>query len=371
LLKIIIQYWGRRGAGPVLYSKIYQAFLSRKVGAVGYSGLWSLPEEGGGASQFLVAKPNLADKKNYWSFRFVLRVFYALFNYCKQLFFGEINYVFCVMISPFTPILCVLARLRGVPYFILGHDFRPHPGEDTFFSRALLFFSYYLSSGVVVLSQSVRQQFLESSWFRSKPIALASHGSLICQRRVQGGGRILQGIPRILFVGRLKEYKGLDIFVDSVIELERGGKSFDARIVGSGKVSDINLRKIESCENLSLIQGWLEEAEFVDHVDQADIVVLPYREASQSGVVGVAFPLGVPVVATPVGGLVEQIEHGVTGLISTDVSPHAIAIAIERLLGDSRLYSHISAKQVEASDNRGDWLDLVDQVESLRRKCRS
>jgi glycosyltransferase involved in cell wall biosynthesis len=69
----------------------------------------------------------------------------------------------------------------------------------------------------------------------------------------------------------------------------------------------------------------------------ADVAVLPYRSATQSGVTHVAYALGVPVITTDVGGLAETVTPGETGMIVPPEDPHALAGAVveyfERDLG--------------------------------------
>jgi len=89
--------------------------------------------------------------------------------------------------------------------------------------------------------------------------------------------------------------------------------------------------------SVSIQQGWIADTEITSVFSQADIVVLPYIEASQSGVFVVALAAGVPTVATPVGGLKEQIETGVTGLLAETVTPEGLAKAIADLISDATL----------------------------------
>ena len=64
----------------------------------------------------------------------------------------------------------------------------------------------------------------------------------------------------------------------------------------------------------------------------ADVLVLPYIEASQSGLIPIARALGTPVVVTPVGGLPEQVIHGASGVVAQRVTPAAVAEAIDLAL---------------------------------------
>jgi glycosyltransferase involved in cell wall biosynthesis len=83
-------------------------------------------------------------------------------------------------------------------------------------------------------------------------------------------------------------------------------------------------------------------------------VVLPYREASQSGVLPIALALGVPVVATPVGGLPGQLVHGVSGLLARSATAEALAEVMGAALDPSR-HAALSAGAREAGRHLTDW----------------
>jgi glycosyltransferase involved in cell wall biosynthesis len=83
---------------------------------------------------------------------------------------------------------------------------------------------------------------------------------------------------------------------------------------------------------------YIPEEELPGILERSDLVVLPYREASQSGVMMLAEAAGLPVVGTPTGALVEQIVPGVNGLIADAVDGRALANSIGRFLDDPGLY---------------------------------
>jgi glycosyltransferase involved in cell wall biosynthesis len=100
-------------------------------------------------------------------------------------------------------------------------------------------------------------------------------------------------------------------------------------------------------------QRWVADDQLASEVASAHALVLPYREASQSGVVPIALAHGIPVVVTAVGGLPGQIDHGRNGLI---VSPDAMALAaaMGKML-DSTLRSHLSTGAREEGAKLLDW----------------
>ena len=81
-------------------------------------------------------------------------------------------------------------------------------------------------------------------------------------------------------------------------------------------------------------------------------MVLPYLEASQSGVIPAAFAAGRPVVVTPVDGLVEQVRDGVNGVVAGAATAEALADALRRLAADPALLATCTAG---ARDSVGDW----------------
>ncbi len=95
-------------------------------------------------------------------------------------------------------------------------------------------------------------------------------------------------------------------------------------IAGKGKLSN-RFNKI----NFFLVNKWLTNHEIDTLIRNSHLVVLPYTEASQSGVLAIAQSLSTPVVATPVGGLIDQIDNLHNGVVAESLSPLALASAID------------------------------------------
>lgn len=91
---------------------------------------------------------------------------------------------------------------------------------------------------------------------------------------------------------------------------------------------------MEKLKNVEVHNRWIPDEAVGGLFDRATMVVLPYTSATQSGVLAVAAPRGLPVIATRSGGLPEQIEHGVSGLLVQSGSVSELSQAIRRLLED-------------------------------------
>ncbi len=129
----------------------------------------------------------------------------------------------------------------------------------------------------------------------------------------------------ILFIGRIRKYKGLDLLRDAWNLLDHRGKKLT--IAGSGSGIPFTEKS-----DLRIINSWLSDDEINDLIDSHQVIVLPYVEASQSGIIPIAHAHGKPVVVTPVGGLINQVIPNVNGIIANEVSAKALAIAIDSAL---------------------------------------
>lgn len=171
-----------------------------------------------------------------------------------------------------------------------------------------------------------------------------------------------------LFVGHGRSYKGLDILLEA---WRRARMPADTRLLVAGEVlagpiaRARLLRRARAC-SADLRDGYLADEELVGSVAAADLLVLPYRRASQSGLVPVARALGVRVLASDAGGLAEQFPDDLAG--ATLVRPgdtRALAGQLRRLLGRESL-----ERPAPQGMTDGGWPALVEALELLERRIR-
>lgn len=156
---------------------------------------------------------------------------------------------------------------------------------------------------------------------------------------------------KIGFFGRIEPYKGLDILIEAFEQLD--DKDLKLLIAGSGAI-DSNLRsKIETNANIELHNRYIEDQEFQSLINQIDFVVLPYKRASQSGVIPMSFAFGKTVIATNVGALDEQIPEG-TGVL---VSPNSdsISSAISKLYKNPTAIEQMGRKAKHYAQTELTW----------------
>jgi glycosyltransferase involved in cell wall biosynthesis len=169
-----------------------------------------------------------------------------------------------------------------------------------------------------------------------------------------------------LFFGYVRRYKGLDVLIDAMarvrarrpVTLVVAGEFYEPAQPYREQVARLGLG-----DAVRFLDRYLPDDEVEALFRAADVVVLPYRSATQSGVTQVAYAMGVPVVTTAVGGLPEMVRDGETGLVVAAEDPQALADAIVRYFEQGladRLRAGVAAVQSEYS-----WDPLVGSVESL------
>jgi glycosyltransferase involved in cell wall biosynthesis len=127
----------------------------------------------------------------------------------------------------------------------------------------------------------------------------------------------------------LLPYKGLDLLADA-LRILGPREDMLVRVVGKGPESSA-LTALRGLPGVTVENRWVPEIELGALIGWADLVVLPYREASQSGVASAALAMGRHVLSTRVGGLLQQLgEEKLATLCAPD--PGAIAVALSGLL---------------------------------------
>jgi alpha-maltose-1-phosphate synthase len=247
----------------------------------------------------------------------------------------------------------------GIPKLLAIHDAQPHPGEAVgwhdaprrlaasradhllFYSRfsQALFATHHAQSSVVPLG--VKEVF--RSWL---------------------GEETPERSDTLLFFGRIAQYKGLEILYQALPRIAERVPHLRVLVVGRPAGNYANLAPPALPASVELVTRF----ETVDAptlrclFQQATIVVLPYLEASQSGVVQTAYAFAKPVVASAVGGLAEVVRDGVTGRLVAPGEPEPLAQAIAELLLDSDRRASMHQAIQEQEETQFGWHVITQQL---------
>jgi glycosyltransferase involved in cell wall biosynthesis len=118
----------------------------------------------------------------------------------------------------------------------------------------------------------------------------------------------------VLFFGRLESYKGIDTLVRAYEILKKENLKIKLTIAGRGKIDKHLENKINEL-GIIFKNYWISNEELCRLIENCDVLVAPYKNATQSGIVSVALAYGVPIIATNVGSFSEYIKDGVNGFL--------------------------------------------------------
>jgi len=164
---------------------------------------------------------------------------------------------------------------------------------------------------------------------------------------------------KLLLLGHLRPYKGTDIALDAMKQLRERGETMTMTIAGQpwGDVdwrAEISQRGLTDVVDLEL--RYVDDAELGHLLAAHHLLVAPYRNATQSGVVALAMAANRPVVASDVGGLRDLVEDGTTGVLVSPEDPSALAEGLRRAIDD---YEQL-VTNVRLVDHR--WSDVAQAI---------
>lgn len=209
------------------------------------------------------------------------------------------------------------------------------PHEQKFFDRPLTRWFLGRNSGFVAMSEAVRNDLLSlapDARHILKPHPLYNHFG---ERRNQAESRYKLGLDpekkTLLFFGLIRDYKGLDLLIEAMDRLDDsyqlliGGENY-----GSFDKYETSIDQAAYPDNIHAFNRYIGDQEVPLFFSAADVCVLPYKSATQSGITSIAYHFDVPLVVTDTGGLKENVEPTGTGLVCPEISAEALAATIRK-----------------------------------------
>ncbi|MCB9834691.1 glycosyltransferase [Candidatus Nomurabacteria bacterium] len=168
----------------------------------------------------------------------------------------------------------------------------------------------------------------------------------------------------LLFIGFIRPYKGLDLLIEAYAKLsESDRKRINLQVVGEVWGDKTQLAQQLDSLGISHNLAYASSQSMVNYINNSDIVVLPYKSASGSGIIPLAYHLNRPVIATKVGGISDVVIPNQTGWL---IEPNSQALSDLLHQIKSQDYLRLS-KNLQVNGN--DWnamaksiIDLINQV---------
>ena len=275
------------------------------------------------------------------------------------------------LMAPCFGTICRLARKNGHTKVVVHVDnITPH--ENHFYDRVLN--RYFLRSvdGFVYMSEAVKSDL--DTYGLGKPALFSPHPlfDTYGQRVERTEACTRLGLDSqteyTMFFGYIRDYKGLDLLIDAWAQLRSKGLTQGRKLLVVGEVYGADTKYTEQITRLGIEDEvvmhtrFVPDGEVADYFSVAQMVALPYKSATQSGVTQVAYAFGVPMIVTRVGGLAEIVPDGVVGLLA-DVSAESVAEAIEKAWQEGNLDRF--REGIEREKHRFSWDATADVIEQL------
>ncbi len=262
-------------------------------------------------------------------------------------------------------LLMLYYRLLGKKIAFTAHNVNAgrRDGKDSFLNRLTLKIQYALSDHIFVHTKAMKEELKSDFAVPEKKVSVIPFGinntvpntELTSDEARREFG--LESRHRImLFFGRIVPYKGLEYLIEALGKLARQQPNLRLIIAGAANTGGSYWQQIQETINRTGTDSQIiRRIEFIPDQETefffkaADVLVLPYTNIFQTGLLFLGYSFGLPAVVTDVGSLKEDIIEGKTGLMSASKDPTALASAIQKYFS-SELYQNLEGRRQEIRD---------------------
>jgi glycosyltransferase involved in cell wall biosynthesis len=264
-------------------------------------------------------------------------------------------------------ILMLYYKALGKKIALTAHNVNTarRDSKDSWLNRTTLKIQYRLCDHIFVHTQKMRSELCQEFGVAEKavtviryPINNALPDTELTSAEAKRRLGLRDDERTILFFGRVRPYKGIEYLLDA-FRLLFASKQANYRLIVAGepmKGSEEYLHEIQQSVRRDFGQGqvilriqFIPDEEMELYFKGGDVLVLPYKEIFQSGVLFLAYSFGLPVVATDVGSFREEIVEGRTGFLCKPGDPAELAEAIETYFA-SDLFKNLEVRRRELKD---------------------
>lgn len=278
--------------------------------------------------------------------------------------------IFSEMAFPHLAFAPYLMRRKGIATSQICHEFTERDARNAGVARLALRLSTMMFrqfDHIFFLSDATRRSFLAATPYDGKCTSRIPHGSAaifgtprITAAALRHHLGIGESEPVFLYFGYIRPSKGIEDLLDA---FARSAARNHARLVIAGHVTkyadaDALTRKAEQLglsDRVIFKTNYIPNDEVTSYFDMARAVVLPYRSASQSGVLHLAFGHARPVISTAVGGLSEDVFDGKTGILVPPQDADVLARAIDLLAGNEELARQLGERAKVIAETQFTW----------------
>ena len=270
------------------------------------------------------------------------------------------------------PLFLIFLLLGFIPVIFTLHDVISHPGSDEESAKAWRVRlrdkkRKYAYSKIIVHGEYLKKQFIENYKRPARDIIVIPHGCLFSFLPRQQQNLFDEEPHSILFFGRMEKYKGLKILIDAVPLISKKIQDIKVIVAGEGNDLEAHLPLLLSSRHFEVHRRFIPHDEIPYFFQRTAVVVTPYIEASQSGIIAMAYAFGKPVISSRVGSLAEVVKNGDTGLLVPPGNVKSLADAIIFLLKDHEKRKEMGKAALHLAKTTLSWEHVASMTEEVYR----
>ncbi|HHT9147191.1 MAG TPA: glycosyltransferase family 4 protein [Candidatus Wunengus sp. YC61] len=306
---------------------------------------------------------------------------FNLITLIRYIFKGKANIIhFIWLINPTIDYFIIrLLRQKGFPIVYTAHNALPHEASTHNVNQYKRI--YNVVDHIICLTQSVKDELVNKLHVRKEKISIIAHGDYDFILNQDKSNQVFHADIfekknsnfTVTYFGQIRPYKGLEYFIKAIPYVIKKHPACKFMIAGkdSGGNKEYYLKMI--CEmnldsHVSCDFRYIPLSNLITYLKRTDIVILPYLAASQSGNIPMLSKMGIPVIATRVGGLSEMVKEGSNGFLVPPKDEKAIAEAICKLLSNSPLLEKMKEDSVNYAKEAFSWNNIVKKTIEVYEK---
>lgn len=256
-------------------------------------------------------------------------------------------------------ILCVL-KIKGYKLILTEHNPSPHLGEKLIVKmnqESTKFILRKIVNKIIVHGDNIKNQLITKGVMESK-ISVVPHGDFLYYLKWA------KNIPvetSILFFGSIQEYKGLEYLIKAAPLIAIHIPDFKIIIAGKGDFSQYE-HLIKDRSYFEIHNEHIPDEDVACFFERAKLVVLPYIDGSQSGVIPIAYAFKKPVIVTNVGSIAEAVDDNETGFVIPPRDSEALASSVVKLLKNDSSRKSMGEKGYEKMIDEFSWAKVSNKV---------
>lgn len=252
------------------------------------------------------------------------------------------------------------------------HDVFRHPGDKgavpgSEYTRRIAF---RRSQQLIVHAQLLKDALVKQFNVPQQQVAVLPHGELGSMYQPLATNEYVVREPyTLLFYGRIWPYKGLKYLLEAMPLVAERIPFVKLIIAGRGENLEQYFPSGYDSKRYEIFNRFIPDEDVAPLFQRSTAVILPYIEASQSGVAAIAYAMGTPIIASSVGGLSEMIRAEKDGLLVPPCNVSALADAIVRLLSDRHLQQKLQTAGQKRCQEDLNWSNIAAQTVEVYHKA--